>query len=331
MRRRLLLSAIALAPAQAALAQPAAAQAAATPASWPTRPVRMISSAPPGGASDILTRTLAQALQEQTGQPFPVENRAGAGGVVASDHVAKSAPDGYAWMTTNVGPQAIFPSLRRDLPYDTRRDFRNITLIGTLPLVLIVGRDQPFRDLAGYIAAAKARPGAMNFGSGGNGTLHHLTGELLKAAAGIDIAHVPYRGAQAATADVIGGRIEGMWDSLPSAAVHIRSGAVRPLALSTATRSAAFPDIPTLAEQGFPQVVTTNWFGLAGPAGVPEDVVQAFYAQLRRALASEAVRTRYAAIGVTPGGTTPEETQRYVLAEIERWAGVVRATGVTLD
>lgn len=321
MRRRTLLSALALAPAMPALAQ----------AAWPTRPVRMISSAPPGGASDILTRTLAQALQEQTGQPFPVENRAGAGGVVASDHVAKSPPDGYTWMTTNVGSQAIFPSLRRDLPYDTRRDFRNITIIGTLPLVLIVGKDQPFADLAGYIAAARARPGAMNFGSGGNGTLHHLTGALLNRAAGIEIAHVPYRGAQAATADVIGGRIEGMWDSLPSAAVHIRSGAVRPLAVSTAQRSAAFPEIPTLTELGFPNVVTTNWFGLAGPAAVPDAVVAAFYAQLQRALASEAVRTRYASIGVDPGGNSPEEAQRYVLAEMDRWAEVVRATGVTLD
>jgi tripartite-type tricarboxylate transporter receptor subunit TctC len=321
MHRRSLLAALAVAPAMPAFAQ----------GSWPSRPVRMISSAPPGGASDILTRTLAQALQEQTGQPFPVENRSGAGGVVASDLVAKSPPDGYVWMTTNVGPQAIFPSLRRDLPYDTQRDFRNITIIGTLPLVLIVGKDQPFRDLAAYIAAAKARPGALNFGSGGNGTLHHLTGELLKAAAGIDIAHVPYRGAQAATADVIGGRIEGMWDSLPSAAVHIRSGAVRALAVSTATRSAAFPEIPTLAEQGFPTVVTTNWFGLAGPAAVPDDVVAAFYAQLQRALASEAVRSRYASIGVDPGGTPPAETQAYVMAEIERWGAVVRATGVTLD
>ncbi|MGX9962686.1 Bug family tripartite tricarboxylate transporter substrate binding protein [Roseomonas sp. F4] len=321
MHRRSLLAALAMAHAMPALAQ----------TGWPSRPVRMISSAPPGGASDILTRTLAQALQEQTGQPFPVENRSGAGGVVASDLVAKSPPDGYTWMTTNVGPQAIFPSLRRDLPYDTQRDFRNITIIGTLPLVLIVGKDQPFRDLAGYIAAAKARPGAMNFGSGGNGTLHHLTGELLKAAAGVDIAHVPYRGAQAATADVIGGRIEGMWDSLPSAAVHIRSGVVRALAVSTATRSAAFPEIPTLAEQGFPTVVTTNWFGLAGPAAVPDDVVAAFFAQLQRALSSEAVRSRYASIGVDPGGTPPAETQAYVTAEIERWGAVVRATGVTLD
>jgi tripartite-type tricarboxylate transporter receptor subunit TctC len=321
MRRRTLLTALAALPGAPALAQ----------APWPSRPVRMISSAPPGGASDILTRTLAQALQEQTGQTFVVENRAGAGGVVGSDHVAKSPPDGYTWMTTNVGPQAIFPALRRDLPYDTRRDFRHVTIIGTLPLVLIVGRDQPFRTLEDYLAAARARPGAMNFGSGGNGTLHHLTGELLKAAAQVDIAHVPYRGAQAATADVIGGRIEGMWDSLPSAAVHLRSGAVRGIALSTARRSTAFPEIPTLAEQGLPGVVTTNWFGLAGRSEVPDAIVQALYVQLRQALASDLVKTRFAALGVEAGGETPEDSQRYALSEIDRWAEVVRTTGVTLD
>ena len=320
MRRRSLLAALA-SPALPALAQ----------GQWPARPVRMISSSPPAGASDILTRTIAAALAEQTGQSFVVENRAGAGGVVGSDFVAKAAPDGLTWLTTNVGPQAIFRELHRSLPYDTRSDFRHVTILGTLPLVFFVGREQPYRTLADFVAAAKARPDALNFGSGGNGTLHHLTGELLNAAAGMRVTHVPYRGAQAATIDVIGGRIEGMWDSLPSAAPHLRSGAVRGLAVSSANRSAAFPEIPTLAEQGYPSVVTTNWFGLAGPARVPEEIVQAMYAQLVRALASPAVRDRLATIGVEPVGEPPEATQRFVLAEIDRWSAVVRATGVTMD
>jgi tripartite-type tricarboxylate transporter receptor subunit TctC len=321
MHRRSLLASLA-----ATLAVPAFAQM-----PWPTRPVRMVSSSPPAGASDILTRTLSAALSEQTGQSFVVENRAGAGGVVGSDFVAKSAPDGYTWLTTNVGPQAIFRELHRNLPYDTRSDFRHVTIIGRLPLVLIIGKDQPFADLAAYIAAARARPGALNFGSGGNGTLHHLTGEMLNGAAGVRITHVPYRGAQAATADVLGGRIEGMWDSLPSAAPHIRSGAVRALALSSAERSPAFPEIRTLAEQGFPSVVTTNWFGICGPARLPEDIVQAMYAQLRRALDNPTVKDRLASIGVEPVGEPPEATQRYVLAEIDRWTAIVRATGVTMD
>jgi tripartite-type tricarboxylate transporter receptor subunit TctC len=297
---------------------------------WPSRQVRMVSSSPPAGASDILTRTVAQALQEQTGQSFVVENRAGAGGVLGSDLVAKSAPDGYTWLTTNVGPQAIFRELQKNLPYDTRTDFRHVTILGTLPLVLIVGRQQPFRNLADYLAAAKARPGAMNFGSGGNGTLHHLTGELVNSTAGVRITHVPYRGAQAATTDVIGGRIEGMWDSLPSAAPHIRQGSVHALAVSSASRSPAFPDVPTLTEQGV-SVATTNWFGLAGPANVPEEIVQAMYTQLRRAFDSAPVKERFASIGVEPVGRPPEETQRYVLAEIDRWSAVVRDTGVTME
>jgi tripartite-type tricarboxylate transporter receptor subunit TctC len=321
MRRRTL-----LAVPIAGLAAPALAQG-----NWPNRPVRIISSSPPAGASDILSRTMAAALQEQTGQSFVVENRPGAGGVVGSDFVAKSAPDGYTWLTTNVGPQAIFRELVRNMPYDTRHDFRHVTIIGTLPVVLIVNKDLPFRSLADYVAAAKARPGALNFGSGGNGTLHHLTGELLKAAAGIDITHVPYRGAQAATADVLGGRIEGMIDSLPSAAVHIRSGNVRALAVSSAGRSSAFPDIPTFAESGFPGLVTTNWFSIAGPARVPEEIVQAMYGHLRRALDSATVKERLAAIGVEPGGEPPDVTQRYIHGEIDRWGEVVRRTGVTMD
>jgi tripartite-type tricarboxylate transporter receptor subunit TctC len=320
MQRRTLLAAPIL-----VLPLPALSQAA-----WPSRPVRMVSSAPPAGASDILTRTLANAMQEQTGQSFVIENRAGAGGVLGSDFVAKSAPDGYTWLTTNVGPQAIFRQLHRNLPYDTRTDFRHVTTVATLPLVLIVGKDQPFADLAQYIAAAKARPGALNFGSGGNGTLHHLTGELLNRTAGVNIVHVPYRGAQAATTDVIGGRIEGMWDSLPSAAPHIRSGAVRALAVSTATRAGAFPDVPTLTEQGV-AVATVNWFGLAGPGGLPDEVVQAMYAQVKRALESAPVKARFASIGVDPGGDPPDVTQRFVLSEIDRWSEVVRAVGVTLD
>ncbi|HEV7267941.1 MAG TPA: tripartite tricarboxylate transporter substrate binding protein [Falsiroseomonas sp.] len=290
----------------------------------------MVSSSPPAGASDILTRTISAALQEQTGQTFVVENRPGAGGVVGSDFVAKSAPDGYTWITTNVGPQAIFRQLRRDLPYDTRTDFKHATLLATLPLVLIVGKDQPFSNLADYLAAAKAKPGEMNFGSGGNGTLHHLTGELLNRTAGVQITHVPYRGAQAAANDVIGGRIEGMWDSLPSAAPHIRNGVVRAIAVSTDRRSTAFPDVPTLKEQGV-DVATINWFGLAGPGRVPDEIVQAMYVQLRRALQSEPVKARFATIGVDPGGEPPDVTQRFVLSEIDRWSEVVQQVGVTLD
>jgi len=298
---------------------------------WPSRPVRLVSSSPPGGASDILSRTLGGALQEALGASFVVENRASAGGVVGSDFVAKSPPDGYTWLTTNVGPQAIIRALQPGLPYDTRTDFRHVTLIGTLPLVLLVNDALPARDLEGYLALARARPGGLNVGSGGNGTLHHLTGELLKASAGVDIVHVPYRGAQAATADLIGGRIQSLWDSLPSAAGHIRNGSVRALAVSGAARAPSFPAIPTVAEQGHPAVTTTNWFGLAGPARLPDDIAGRMAAEVARALATSAVADRLAGIGVEPGGGPPEATAAFVRGEIERWERVVRERGVTLD
>ena len=246
-----------------------ATRAVSADAPWPNRNVRLISSSPPAGASDILTRTLGQALQERLGQSFIVENRAGGGGVIGTDFVAKSPPDGYTWLTTNVGPQAINATLQPHQPFDARKDFRHVTIVGRLPVVMLVNKDLPAKDLAAFVALAKQKPGGLNFGSGGNGTLLHLTGELLKIAAGISLQHVPYRGAQAATQDLIGGRIESMFDSLPSAAPHIRSGLVRALAVSSAERSATFPDIPTIAEQGYPQVTTTNWFGIAARRRCP--------------------------------------------------------------
>jgi len=307
-------------------ARPGSAQSA-----WPNRMVRLISSSPPAGASDILTRTLGQALQEQTGQSFVVENKPGAAGVIGSDFVAKSTPDGYTWLTANVGPQAINQTLLPHQPFDSAKDFRYVTIIGRLPIVMLVNKDLPAKDLKEFVALAKSRPGALNFGSGGNGTLLHLTGELLKIAAGIDMQHVPYRGAQAATQDLMGGRLEAMFDSLPSAAPHIRSGIVRAIAVSGPQRSPTFPDIPTMAEQGYPQLISTNWFGIAGPAGTPEPIVAKLHAGIVKALATPSVKERLTNIGVEAGGDTPDATQAFVLEEIERWAKVVKDTGTTIN
>jgi tripartite-type tricarboxylate transporter receptor subunit TctC len=315
----------------AATASLLAAGSARAEAAWPNRLVRLVSSSPPAGASDILTRTLGQALEAQLGQSFLVENKSGAAGVIGTDFVAKSPPDGYTWLTTNVGPQAINATLLPHQPFDPRKDFRHVTIIGRLPVVMLVNKDVPAKDLAAFVALAKQKPGGLNFGSGGIGTLLHLTGELLKIAAAIDLQHVPYRGAQAATQDLMGGRIEAMFDSLPSAAPHIRAGTVRALAVSSAARSPTFPEIPTIAEQGYPSVVTTNWFGFAGPAGVPEDVVAKLHGEVVRALKSPAVVERLDSIGVQPGGDPPAETQTFVLAEIDRWAKVVTETGTKIN
>lgn len=307
------------------LARPGAAQTA-----WPTRSIRLISSSPPAGASDILSRTLGNSVSIQFGQSVVIENRPGGGGIIGADVVAKAAPDGYTWLTTAVASQAINATLMKQ-PYDPRKDFRHVTIYGRLPLVFLVNKDLPVKDLKEYVALAKAKPGQLNFGTGGVGTLHHLTGELLKIAAGINIVHVPYRGAQASTQDVVGGRIESMFDSLPSAAPHIRSGVMRAIAVSGPVRSPTFPDIPTIAEQGYPTIVTTNWFGMAGPAGVPDDVVNKMHGGLVAAMNTPDIKAKLADLGVEPGGDTPAETQAFVLGEIERWAKVIEQTGTKVN
>ncbi len=291
----------------------------------------MISSSPPAGASDILSRTISNELTQQLGQSFVVENRPGGGGIIGADVVAKAPPDGYTWLTTAVASQAINATLMPHQPYNPRKDFRHITIIGRLPLVMLVNKDIPVTNLKEYVALAKKQPGKLNYGSGGVGTLHNLTGELLKLAGGIEIVHVPYRGAQAATQDLLGGRIESMFDSLPSAAPHIRNGAVRPIAVSGPQRSKTFPEIPTMAEQGYPQLISTNWFGIAGPAGVPDEIVTRMHAEIVRALAVPAVREKLGNLGVEPGGDKPDATQAFVLGEIERWAKVVKDIGLTLN
>jgi len=320
LNRRMLLAAPSL-----LLVRPGAAQGA-----WPTRAIRLISSSPPAGASDILSRTLGNSLQMQFGQSIVVENRPGGGGIIGADAVAKAPPDGYTWLTTAVASQAINATLMHQ-PYDPRKDFRQVTIYGRLPLVLLVNKDLPVKTLGEYVALAKAKPGALNFGTGGVGTLHHLTGELLKIAAGIDIVHVPYRGAQASTQDVIGGRIESMFDSLPSAAPHIRSGLMRAIAVSGPQRSPTFPDISTIAEQGYPSIVTTNWFGMAGPAGVPDEIVAKMHSGLVTALSAPDIKNKLADLGVEPGGDTPDATQAFVLREIDRWAKVIQQTGTKIN
>jgi len=284
----------------------------------------------------VLARELAVGFQARWKESAVVENRPGGGGIIGADAVAKSAPDGYTWLTTAVASQAINATLMPHQPYNPRKDFRHVTILGRLPLVMLVNKDLTYKDspvttLQEYVALAKSKPGKLNYGTGGVGTLHHLTGELLKIAGGIDIVHVPYRGAQASTQDLIGGRIESMFDSLPSAAPHIRSGIVRAIAVSGPQRSPTFPNIPTMAEQGYPQLISTNWFGIAGPTGTPEPIVAKLHAGIVKALATPAVKERLTNIGVEPGGDTPDATQAFVLEEIERWAKVVKDTGTTIN
>ena len=286
-------------------------------AQWPTRPVRWSRRrrrpAPPTSSAARSPRCTASSASRSWSRT------AGGGGIIGADLVAKSSPDGYTWLTTAVASQAINATLMQQ-PFDPRKDFRHVTIIGRLPLVMLVNKDLPVQSLTDYVALAKSQPGKLNFGTGGVGTLHHLTGEVLKLAAGIDIVHVPYRGAQAATQDLLGGRIESMFDSLPR---RCRICAPAPCARSRSAapeRSPTFPEIATMAEQGFPQMTTTNWFGIAGPTDVPEEIVRRLHAEIGHALATSAVRDRLRRHRRGAGGDTPDQTQAFVLGEIERWA-----------
>lgn len=320
-RRRAVLAAGAL------VAAPVVARAQA----WPERPIRWIVNFPPGGAADILSRTLAEWFGTRLGQPIVVENRPGAGGMVGADIVAKARGDAHVVMMSSAASHGIGPVLYRSVPYDPLADFTHIHLVGTFPSVLCVNVDLPVRTLADYVAMAKARPGGVQYGSGGNGTMNHLIGQLFMRAAGIELVHVPYRGSAPAMTDVMGGQIPSLMESLPTAMGNIRGGRLRPIATSEAERAATLPDVPTFAESGFPTVVSTNWFGFSAAAGIPPAVAERWRAAIAEALASDQVKARFASIGVRPGTGGPAEYTALVRRELERWREVIRAGNISVD
>lgn len=298
---------------------------------WPERPIRWIVNFPPGGAADILSRTLAEWFGTRLGQPIVVENRPSAGGMVGADIVAKARGDAHVVMMSSAASHGIGPVLYRSVPYDPLADFTHIHLVGTFPSVLCVNVDLPVRTLADYVAMAKARPGGMQYGSGGNGTMNHLIGQLFMRAAGIELVHVPYRGSAPAMTDVMGGQIPSLMESLPTAMANIRGGRLRPIATSEAERASTLPDVPTFAESGFPTVVSTNWFGFSAAAGIPQAVAERWRAAIAEALASDQVKARFASIGVRPGTGGPAEYTALVQSELERWREVIRAGNISVD
>ena len=312
-----------------ALATPAPARPALAQAPWPDRPIRWIVNFPPGGAADTLSRILAPVVSARLGQPVVVENRPGAGGALGADIVAKAPGDRFLVMISSAASHGIGPVLYRNSPYDALRDFSNIRLIGTFPSVLAVNLDFPARNLAEFLAIARQRP--VSYGSGGNGTLNHLIGQLLARAAGVDLTHVPYRGSAPALTDTISGQIPAIMESLPIALPHLRGGRLRALATSEDTRPASLADVPTFAEQGFPQVVASNWFGFSAPAGLPPEIIARWDAEIAHALADPAVVERFAAIGVRPGAEGPAGYTALVRAELERWRAVIAAGNITPD
>jgi tripartite-type tricarboxylate transporter receptor subunit TctC len=325
------LTALTLAP-LAALPLSAAAQA------WPSKPVRIVVPFPPAGTTDILARALAPELQRAFGQPFVVENKPGAGGNIGAAEVAKAAPDGHTLLMGTVGTHAINPALYTKMPYDHVKDFVPVTLVAGVPNVLVlnpgVAQRQGIASVADLARAARANPGKFTFASSGNGTSIHLAGELFKALTGTQMVHSPYKGSGPALLDLMGGNVDLMFDNLPSAMPHIKSGKLLALAVTSATRSAAVPELPTVAEAGGPALASfeaSSWFGLLAPAGTPMDIVNRIQQETAKALATPAMRERLQSQGAIPSGITPTEFVRLIEAETRKWAPVVKASGAKVD
>jgi tripartite-type tricarboxylate transporter receptor subunit TctC len=316
-----------------AFAAPAFAQVGAT---WPNKPVRIVVPFAPGGTTDILARALAPELGKAFGQTFIIENKPGAGGNTGADLVAKSPPDGYTLLMGTVGTQAINPALYPKMPYDAVKDFMPITLFAGVPNVLVINPAKAaaykITDVKSLIAYAKANPGKLNMASSGNGTSIHLSGELFKSMTGTYMLHFPYRGSGPALLDLIGGTMDVMFDNLPSALPQIKAGKLTALAVTSSERSAALPDVPTIAEAGpVKGYEASSWFGLLAPAGTPPDIVNRVQQETAKALATPALKERLVSQGAIPSGNTPAQFTQFIAAESKKWAQVVKASGAKVD
>ena len=298
---------------------------------WPEKPVRVIVPFAPGGSADTLGRLVAQKMSEHLKASFVVENRAGAGGAVGSELAARAAPDGYTLVVSGIASHVIAPLLPQGTPYDPVRDFTHVALFGGPPAVLAVNPSMDAKDLREFVALAKAKPGALSYGSPGNGTQGQLVAELFKQHAGIQMVHVPYKGAAGAVADLMAGHIQVVSTTLTTAATQIRAGRARGLAVSAPSRLPDFPDIPTYAEMGYPDLVATVWFSLSGPANLPGDIVNRLNAEVNRALELPEVRERLKLEGIEPSPLGAREFNAFVAEELKRWGPVVKASGAKND
>ena len=305
---------------------------------YPNKPVRIVVPFPAGGTTDILARAMAQKLSDSLGQSFVVDNRPGAGGNIGSDHVAKSPPDGYTLLMGTVGTHAINPGLYPKMPYDHVKDFAPITLVAGVPNILVMNpasaQKYGVNSVPDLIKAAKANPGKMNMASSGNGTSIHLSGELFKSMTGSFMLHFPYRGSGPALLDLLSGNMDLMFDNLPSALPHIKAGKLLALAVTSAQRSTALPDLPTVAEAGGAQLKgfeASSWFGLLAPAGTPAEVVNRLHQETAKALGAPALNERLLAQGAIPSGSSPAEFARFIDAETKKWAQVVKVSGAKVD
>ncbi|HEY0825483.1 MAG TPA: tripartite tricarboxylate transporter substrate binding protein [Ramlibacter sp.] len=304
---------------------------AASAQAFPSKPVKIVVPQTPGGASDALARIVGQKLSERWGQPVVVENKAGAGGNVGTDLVAKSPADGHTLLMSYVGTQAINGSLYKALPYDPYKDFATVATLATVPFALVVNQNFPPKTVAELVAYARANPGKVNFGSAGNGSLNQLLGEMVNMSQGIKLVHVPYKGAAGALTDTMAGQVQMTFASLPSVAGHIRGDKLRALAVTGAKRSAAFPNVPTLAESGLAGFELSPWFGLLAPAGTPDAVVKKINADVAEVLRDRDVMDKFASAGAEPYVTAPDQFARILLDDIQKWSQVVKTSGAKID
>jgi tripartite-type tricarboxylate transporter receptor subunit TctC len=307
------------------------ATATAAPAQYPDRPVKLVVPQAAGSATDNTARILAQELAKELGQSVIIENRPGGAFVIGNDAVAKALPDGYTLLFGNIGGLAISPHMVARLPYDIARDFQPIAVATFSHLLLASAPRLPVTNVAELVALAKQNPGKLSNASSGSGSPGHVGGELFKHMAGVEIVHVPYKGGTTAITDLIAGRVDLMFESLSSSAPHARERAIRPLAVSGAKRSSAFPDIPTIAEAGVPGYEAPTWSGVLAPAGTPRAIVDKLNAAVNRALASESFKARFAQIGDELGGGTPEEFAALIKHESAKWSEVVKRSGAKLE
>jgi tripartite-type tricarboxylate transporter receptor subunit TctC len=315
------------------IASPALAQA-----TWPTKPVRIVVPFAPGGTTDILARAIAPELSRAFGQQFVVENRAGAGGNIGADLVAKAPNDGYTLLMGTVGTQSINKWLYTRMPFDPQKDFVPITLVAGVPNVMVVNAEKAaarnIQSVADFLKYAKANPGKLNMASSGNGTSIHLAGELFKSMTGTFMTHFPYGGSGPALLGLVGGDMDVMFDNLPSSMQLIRAGKLKALAVTSAQRSAALPDVPTVEQAGGPALKgfeASSWFGLLAPAGTSMDIVNRIQQETAKALNAPAVKERLLANGAIPSGNTPAEFARMIEAELKKWQPVVKASGAKVD
>jgi tripartite-type tricarboxylate transporter receptor subunit TctC len=298
---------------------------------YPNRPVRLVVPYPPGGTADLLARVLGQKLGETLGQPIVIENRGGAGGNIATEFVAKSAPDGYTLLMANASVLAINPTLFGSVPFDPVRDFAPVSLFADVPLILVVHPSFPPKSVKDLLALARAQPGEINYAAAGMGSTTHLSMELFKTMAGVKIVTIPFKGSGPALAALVAGQVPVMFELAPTALGFVKSGRLRPLAVTSPARSPLMPELPTVAETGLPGFEVASWFGVVAPAATPKEIVARLNADIVKIVGSADMRERLAGLGAEPHSNSPEQFSQFIQSEFKKWAQVVKDSGARVE